>query len=510
MTRPAIRPFEVALAVVVAGLFVGTLILVVDARLSLVVVDDRLDLVINTAATLIAGAVAGLAWIQFREARRAASLYQSSAFVILAIVNGLFVASTVLRLDEAIGMSLAAPGQASLYMWTLARAAVAALLAAGAATALRRNGAPGRARGVIAVPAIGILLLFGILVAVQDHLPPLVAAEGLTRLAVDPRVPSLLPGVARGGLLLQAAIGVVFLTGAALYYRLYRRDRAIENAFLSIGLVVAAFSQVQFALFPAAYTSLVSTGDALRVAFYALVLLAALAAARSDIRAREVANADLQRFRDAAVAAAAYEERARLAREVHDGLAQDLFFAKLKQARLAQIPNLSRNATVLADELGVAIDSALSEARQVVMTMRVEQGRDQNSFTEVLGRLIDDFGDRVGVRAEFTTDGSLPPLSPRVQAELLRIVQEALNNVSKHADATLVRVSAAVDGGTIRLAVVDNGSGFEPGVVNGRGFGLQSMRDRAASIGARFNVESSPHDGTRVTAELAVDAEVTR
>ena len=89
-----------------------------------------------------------------------------------------------------------------------------------------------------------------------------------------------------------------------------------------------------------------------------------------------------------------------------------------------------------------------------------------------------------------------PRSAPRAQAELLRIVQEAMTNVRKHADATVVRVDVATNG-ELRLTVTDNGRGFRPENVSS-GFGLESMRQRAAVIGAVLTVTSEPQNGTRV------------
>ena len=88
--------------------------------------------------------------------------------------------------------------------------------------------------------------------------------------------------------------------------------------------------------------------------------------------------------------------------------------------------------------------------------------------------------------------------SPRAQAELLRIVQEALNNVRKHADATLVRVEADSHGGRLRVRVSDNGRGFDPAVVQSSGYGLRSMAERAEGVGASLRVDTRLQDGTRV------------
>jgi signal transduction histidine kinase len=91
------------------------------------------------------------------------------------------------------------------------------------------------------------------------------------------------------------------------------------------------------------------------------------------------------------------------------------------------------------------------------------------------------------------------------QGELLRMVQEAVNNAVKHADATVLRVRAAVDAGRLVVAVTDNGKGFEVESVVGRGVGLDSMRERALLIGARISVESEPGGGTRVEILIPLD-----
>jgi signal transduction histidine kinase len=89
-------------------------------------------------------------------------------------------------------------------------------------------------------------------------------------------------------------------------------------------------------------------------------------------------------------------------------------------------------------------------------------------------------------------------LTPRAEAELLRIVQEALNNVVRHADATVVRVRAGVVDSHVELVVGDNGSGFEPSEVREGSFGLASMRERALIIGGELTIDSRPQDGTRI------------
>ena len=117
-------------------------------------------------------------------------------------------------------------------------------------------------------------------------------------------------------------------------------------------------------------------------------------------------------------------------------------------------------------------------------------------------RMVDDFADRFALRAELSASGPPPEIGPRAQAELLRIVQEALTNVRKHADATVVRVDLATDD-RLRITVTDNGRGFRPESVP-PGFGLESMRQRAGLIGATFVVASEPQNGTRVELSMPI------
>jgi signal transduction histidine kinase len=85
---------------------------------------------------------------------------------------------------------------------------------------------------------------------------------------------------------------------------------------------------------------------------------------------------------------------------------------------------------------------------------------------------------------------------------VLRIVQEALNNVRRHADATLVRVSVERPDGRVRVTVADNGKGFDPASVGDDRYGLRGMRERAEMVGAELVIDSRPADGTRIVVDL--------
>jgi signal transduction histidine kinase len=149
-----------------------------------------------------------------------------------------------------------------------------------------------------------------------------------------------------------------------------------------------------------------------------------------------------------------------------------------------------------------ALDTALADARQAVMALRVDLAASGSSLGEVLRTYIDDFADRYGVRAEMTVDGDVPRLSPRTEAEMLRIVQEALNNVRRHADATIVRVRLECVDNRVRVTIGDNGRGFDTGSVGPERYGLRGMRERAELVGGNLMIDSRPTDGTRVSVDV--------
>ena len=251
-----------------------------------------------------------------------------------------------------------------------------------------------------------------------------------------------------------------------------------------------------------------TSGDILTGAFAVVLLIGIEAEARATRAALGRANVTLGRLKDVEVRRAALEERTRLSRELHDGLAQDLWLAKLKVGRLAALPDLGHDAKAVCDELTGAIDAGLADARQAVMALRL--GSEQAvSLRELMARYVDDFADRFGMRAEFESEGELPRLPPRAEAELLRIAQEALNNVVRHADATFVRVRAGVVGSHLELVVGDNGIGFEPSEVQAGHFGLASMRERAIIIGGELTIESRPQDGTRIRISVPLGSDQT-
>lgn len=189
-------------------------------------------------------------------------------------------------------------------------------------------------------------------------------------------------------------------------------------------------------------------------------------------------------------------ERTRLAREIHDGLAQTLAFLKIEIGRaesmLAQ--GKSGQAARILKDSSRTIGDAYLDARQAIENLRrapddhIETWLNQAAldFEELSGLPVD-------VDLRLTHD-----FPASVQAQLIRIVQEAFTNVRKHAQADRVRLAAWEDGGDTLIEVADNGRGFSPPDITAARFGLRGMRERAESVGAEFQVTSCPNGGTNI------------
>jgi signal transduction histidine kinase len=195
-------------------------------------------------------------------------------------------------------------------------------------------------------------------------------------------------------------------------------------------------------------------------------------------------------------------ERARLAREIHDGLAQTLGYLKLKvnQVQVWLAAGTSERAADGLAEVKQRLADAYIDAREAIDGLRLE-GSD-GSLEAWLTQIYQDFEALSRLRIQATAAPDLR-LSPEVQSQLLRILQEALANVRKHAAASTVQVSWSMNAHWLVLAVIDDGIGFDPQEVAPiHRHGLQIMRERAELLGAELQLQSRPAQGTRLTVRL--------
>ncbi len=214
---------------------------------------------------------------------------------------------------------------------------------------------------------------------------------------------------------------------------------------------------------------------------------------------------------------AVLEERTRLAREIHDTLAQQLtgIVLQLEAAEALQ----SRNHNERSRELMVAAREqarlALQEARRSVWNLRPAP-LEAAGLTAAVALEAERFGSRSGIAVSVRNDGvprSLA-LSPQSEVAVFRILQEALANAGQHSGASHVDVELRAAGGELVLVVSDDGSGFDAGTEGvpgalGDSFGLVGMRERARLIGAVFEVVSEHHGGTTVSVRVPLEQQET-
>jgi len=500
--RFAIRRLDLVLAVTAVILLGATAAFLADKSLSFALLDRSADVAINALTVLAGGSLAALALARYREAGRLAGLFQASAFLLIAWVALLNVAVTVLKVEDDFGLSLGRPEQLPLYVSSISRLVAGALLVIGGAAAVNMFRCQPRTRRTMLVPTVAftvaLILLYlirGQIATFDTLLPPFIGPFGVKQMITEPRFAGPMPDVSSIALLIQAVSAALFLVGVILYRRSYLRDGPVADGYLAVAMLIGAFAEIHFYFYPGVYSSLVTTSEALRLAFFVVLFAGINAESRSDLRALRSAYAALDRLRISEAERATLDERTRLARELHDGLAQHLWFAKLKHERL--IAYVHDDQKELAQEVTQAIDSAIQEAKQAVVTMRAAEDRER-PLEELMSRTIDEFAARSGVRADFSAADLPDALPPRTQIEVLRVLQEALTNVRKHADATVVRVSADFQDSTLRLTIVDNGRGFRPEETSGDGLGVQGMKERARLMGGDLRVISEPSGGTAV------------
>lgn len=190
-------------------------------------------------------------------------------------------------------------------------------------------------------------------------------------------------------------------------------------------------------------------------------------------------------------------ERQRLAADIHDTLAQGFTsILMLIQAAQADLDGAHPRAGRHLDLAAAAARDNLAEARTLVADLAPAQ-LDGSTLPDALRRL----SHAAGTEARFTLDGTARPLPMATEVVLLRVCQEALANVRKHASAQQVSVRLGYGPDAVRLEIRDDGAGFDPDQVSG-GYGLRGMRTRVAEAGGTLTVCSQPGAGTRLTAAV--------
>lgn len=193
------------------------------------------------------------------------------------------------------------------------------------------------------------------------------------------------------------------------------------------------------------------------------------------------------------------EERSRLAREIHDGLAQTLGFLKLKMAQMKSFLDYEDYEQVreTLPDCYQAVSDAYLDARQSIDGLRISDS--SKGVSGWLPQTVEEFEENSGLKVDLELMGESTELPPEVHAQLVRIVQEALNNIRKHAMAKHVWLSYCQDGMDHIFEIRDDGRGFDVDDIGKPSqHGLQGMRERTELIGGEFQVIGRPQEGTIV------------
>jgi signal transduction histidine kinase len=421
-----------------------------------------LHVALETAATLIALLAAFLVGGRLLRRPLLNDLMLASALAVLALWNLLFGVLPVLQVPEP----------AELAAWgSLVGSMLGALLFALAAFVPRRPLAKpvlvlaGGAVAVIAALALAIVIAGGF------------TGPGPQRLALAPQT---VPGLqALPVLSVWQIVMTVLYSLAAIGF--LRRSQHLGDEFLgwlAIAALLATASRVAHFLYPAADSDSAYPGEAFRLFIYAVLFVGSM---------REICS-----YWRALADATVLEERRRVACDLHDGLAQELAY-------------LTRNLDLLDGEtdaetvgrLRQAVERARVESRQAIGAL-VDSGRQASEIT--LAEATSEIAERFNIELVFDTvcDVRLPD----IQAEaMVRIACEAVTNAARHSGASLVHLSLEHDGQRVRLRISDTGRGFDP-EVDGAGFGLVSMRERAHAVGGDLRISSVPGRGSEVEAVL--------
>jgi signal transduction histidine kinase len=426
--------------------------------------SSTLHVAIETAATLIALLGAVLLVGRFARSPMRSELVLAGALVLLGLTNLCF-SVIPWAIDEE-------PGHFHTWAPIAGRLIGAAGLALGALLPPEPVWRPRRAllrmlggvAAALVVTGVGAALLAPHLpVGIDPSLPP------------DPSGPELMGEPA---LLVTQIVGMLLYAIAAVGF-VRRAERTADelSAWLAAAATLAAFSRLNYFLFPSIYSEWVYAGDFLRLAFYALILAGAL----REITAYQRELAEV----------AVHRERRRIARELHDGLAQELAYISGQARRLGA--GHDDPAARIAD----AAARALDESRQAIATL----ARPVNA---PLDASVSQAAEEVAARDGIPLRLDLAPglrAPDAVHDALTRIVREAVGNAIRHGDASSVKITLSGSEG-VRLTVEDDGKGLPADAPNGRGFGLVSMRERAEALGGTLTAGPGDDGGWRVEATL--------
>jgi two-component system nitrate/nitrite sensor histidine kinase NarX len=224
----------------------------------------------------------------------------------------------------------------------------------------------------------------------------------------------------------------------------------------------------------------------------------------SGLAAHAAIALETARLSDELRDAATLQERERLAREMHDGFAQSLALLNLKLQTALALEDAPPRVAQMLREMATVTQQAYQDVRQAILGLRTFVSRGLG-LEPALTEYLHEFSAQNGIAVDLdVAEGTVAQLPPDSEVQVVRIIQEALVNVRKHAGVARARVRFCADGDFVRISVEDDGVGWDPaesreGPLH---FGLQTMRERAEDLGGTLEVRTEPGRGTRVAASI--------
>jgi signal transduction histidine kinase len=432
----------------------GTILLVLTGRLDGYALPNA-RIALDTSVAITASMVAVLTATRFLVGGRAMDLLLAAGFFATGIGTFAFAVAPILSGNEA--------GLGSVETWAALGASLfgAALIAVAPFVPQKTTR---RKRALVVTVVLVLVSLLGIWSDVH-FLGLEIDASG----PAGVRSPTIV-----GAYGLLAVLSLVAAVGFGLRFRRHGRDL---DSWLALALTLVVFADLHYVLAPLRTSDYVLPSDLLRLLAFG-VLLAGVS--------RAIGHAEFGR--------AVAEERARVARDIHDGLAQYLF------AISAQVSMLESGAALetILPRLKFASTAAQQEAQFAVLALSSASG--SAPFDAALRRYVDFLVADGELDVEMEIDRDVT-LGPDEEIEVFRIVQEGLANVRKHAGATNAVVSIVQRNGRRVVVVSDDGTGLVTDE-SGAGQGLKNMRSRAASIEGVLSLRSSPGKGTSIEVVL--------
>lgn len=206
------------------------------------------------------------------------------------------------------------------------------------------------------------------------------------------------------------------------------------------------------------------------------------------------------------------EERKRIAREIHDGLAQSMANIVLR-TEISERMLLRKEYDLVREELfdlKGQVRSSLEEVRKIIFNLR-PMALDDLGLIPTVRKFVQDYEEKTKTRTQFELSGKEKRLPSGMEVAVFRLIQEAFSNIQKHANATFASVEIAFLKKSVKIIIKDNGIGFnveqlDQKLMTGSHFGIMGMRERVELLEGKFKIESSPNNGTKITMSIPINS----